>query len=64
VRNEHDHRSFVVRLTDAGRVAHQRAGSLFLPVLEEVNERLGPDLADTHKRLRSLHQALTPGTDT
>lgn len=62
VRNEHDHRSFQIRLTDAGRITHQTAGSHFLPVLEEVNEQLGPHLADTHERLRCLHQALTPGT--
>lgn len=62
VRNEHDLRSFVVRLTDAGRDVHQAAGAHFLPVLGQVNEQLGPQLADTHLRLRSLHAALTRNT--
>jgi DNA-binding MarR family transcriptional regulator len=60
IRDEHDRRSYSVRLTDTGRIVHQAAGALFLPVLDEVDGRLGQHLADTRKRLRSLHEALVP----
>jgi DNA-binding MarR family transcriptional regulator len=54
-----DGRSYRVQLTAAGRRAHQAAGTLFLPTLREVTRRLGPAAADTHHRLRRLHQAMT-----
>jgi DNA-binding MarR family transcriptional regulator len=60
VHNIDDRRSYMVRLTDAGRVVHEAAGSLFLPVLAQIDGLLGPDLTDTRERLRSLHAALVP----
>jgi DNA-binding MarR family transcriptional regulator len=63
VDNESDRRSYLIRLTNAGRAVHQAAGLLFLPLLDEVNRRLGPQLPDTHTRLGGLHQALTADVD-
>ena len=58
VPNPDDRRSYRLRLTEAGRAAHLAAGLLFQPVLREVTDRLGPDVADTHRRLLALHEAL------
>ncbi len=55
-----DRRSYRLRLTDAGRAAHLAAGQRFEPVLTEVVARLGPAVDDTHRRLRSLREALQP----
>ena len=60
VPNPDDRRSYRLRLTEAGRAAHLSAGLLFQPVLRRVGERLGPDVADTHRRLLALHEALAP----
>lgn len=59
VQNPGDRRSYVVRLTDEGRAVHQAAGLRFLPVLDEVTARLGLRTAETHDRLRELHDVLT-----
>jgi DNA-binding MarR family transcriptional regulator len=59
VANPGDGRSYRLRLTDEGRAVHLAAGMRFLPLLEEVTGRLGPGVADTHDRLRALHEALT-----
>ncbi len=56
--NPDDGRSYRLHLTEAGARAHARAGRLFLPVLESVNERLGPAAAKTHERLRALHDTV------
>lgn len=60
--NEGDRRSYLIRLTDEGRAVHHAAGILFMPLLEGVSRRLGPNGATTHARLRSLHDALTADT--
>lgn len=53
-----DRRSYRVELTEAGRRAHQAAGELFLPTLQEVTRRVGAGAPDTHRRLRALHEVL------
>jgi DNA-binding MarR family transcriptional regulator len=57
--NEDDRRSYLIRLTDEGRAVHRAAGILFLPLLDQVSQRLGPNGATTHAQLRSLHDALS-----
>lgn len=57
--NPADRRSYHLHLTDEGRRAHAAAGQLFLPVLAEVNERIGTRAASTHDRLRGLHDTIT-----
>ena len=57
--NLDDRRSYRVQLTARGRSAHRDAGELFQPVLSEVNRRMGRHVSDTHRRLRTLHQAVT-----
>ena len=59
VPHEDDRRSYRLRLTAEGRAAHRAAGELFEPVVDEVTERLGPELPDIHDRLLALHAALT-----
>lgn len=54
-----DRRSHRVQLTAAGRGAHRAAGELFQPVLDEVTRRVGRGVADTHRRLRALHDAVS-----
>jgi DNA-binding MarR family transcriptional regulator len=56
--NPADRRSYRVRLTGAGRGAHQAAAKHFLPVLAAINEEIGSQAA-THRRLRALHRAVT-----
>lgn len=63
VENHIDRRSYLVRLTNTGRDVHQAAGQLFLPILDQVNRRLGPQLPHTQTRLEALHQALTKNPD-
>ncbi|MFM6848725.1 MAG: MarR family winged helix-turn-helix transcriptional regulator [Terrabacter sp.] len=53
-----DRRSYRIHLTATGRAAHQSAGELFLPTLEEVTRRLGSESPEVHRRLLTLHQAL------
>ncbi len=59
VPNPDDGRSYRVALTPEGSRAHQAAGALFLPLHEEVTRRVGRATADTHERLRNLHEVLT-----
>jgi DNA-binding MarR family transcriptional regulator len=54
--NPDDGRSYRLSLTPAGRRAHQIAGTLFLPVLDTVRDRIGDAASDTHLRLRDLHR--------
>jgi DNA-binding MarR family transcriptional regulator len=56
--NPEDRRSYRVHLTAAGTSAHRAAGERFLPLLREVTELLGSGAADTHRRLRGLHESL------
>ena len=53
--NPDDRRSYRLLLTASGRRVHRTAGTLFQPVLEEVADRVGTGLTDTHRRLRELH---------
>ncbi len=53
-----DRRSYRLQLTAEGRRTHGAAGELFQPVLDRVVEGVGPGLADTHRRLRALHQVV------
>ncbi len=53
-----DRRSYHVLLTADGEAAHLAAGARFLPLLGDVQSRLGRAGADTHRRLRSLHECL------
>ena len=57
-RNPQDGRSFVLRLTAAGRAAHQSAGREFLPVLNEVVEGLGRAERDVRRALAALRESL------
>lgn len=58
VPNPDDHRSYRVELTAAGRRAHLAAGELFLPVLDQVTQGVGPPGSDTHRNLRALRQVI------
>lgn len=57
-RNPADGRSFVLRLTPAGRAAHRKAGAAFLPVLARVLDALGPREPEVRAALKSLREAL------
>jgi len=57
-RNPADGRSYVLRLTPAGRAAHQRAGAAFLPVLDRVVAALGQRETEVRRALRTLREAL------
>ena len=56
--NPDDGRSYLLHLTPAGRRAHAAAGKLFLPMLDRVNDRVGPRVDETHERLRDLHATI------
>lgn len=56
--NPDDGRSHLLRLTTAGRRAHAEAGDRFAPVLADVEDRLGDDVDEIHRRLRELHRAV------
>ncbi len=58
LRNPTDGRSTVLRLTDAGRAAHQAAGAAFLPVLGGVVAELGPGEPAVRQSLAELRAAL------
>lgn len=58
VSNPDDRRSYRLRLTAAGKRAHQAAGKLFLPVLDDVSGEVGAGLDETHHHLRQLHQVV------
>lgn len=57
-RNPADGRSFVLRLTDAGRAAHAAAGARFVPVLDAVVGALGRRESAVRSGLRALRDAL------
>lgn len=56
--NPDDGRSYRLSLTPAGRRAHRAAGARFLPVLDDVVDRIGDSAPDTHRRLRDLHRSI------
>lgn len=57
-RNPDDGRSFVLRLTPAGRRAHALAGAQFVPVLERVLRTLGSREGSVRRSLTLLDEAL------
>jgi DNA-binding MarR family transcriptional regulator len=57
-RNPNDGRSFVVRLTPAGRRAHNAAGAAFLPVLDDLVQVLGAREPATRKTLQLLRSSI------
>lgn len=57
-----DGRSYVLRLTPAGRRAHRAAGARFAPVLERVVAELGSEEPAVRRALAALHRSLEPGT--
>lgn len=59
IANLGDGRSYRVKLTAAGRRAHQAAGDLFAPVAELVSGRIGDETAGTHRRLQALHEVIS-----
>ena len=59
VPNPADRRSYHLQLTAEGRATHLAAGQLFLPVLHEITARVGRGTAETHRRLRTLHQVVS-----
>ncbi len=58
LRNPDDGRSYVLRLTPAGRRAHAAAGAQFAPVLERVVRALGSREASVRRSLALLDEAL------
>lgn len=57
--NPHDGRSYLLRLTESGRAAHQAAAEAFVPVLAEVVAELGRHEASVRLALARLRDALT-----
>lgn len=53
-----DGRSYLIRLTATGREAHRTAGARFLPLLDDVNRLLGPDVEGVRRHLAQLHAAV------
>jgi len=53
-----DRRSYQIRLTPAGRRAHQAAAALFAPVRTGVTDSLGTRTAQVHRNLRHLRTIL------
>jgi DNA-binding MarR family transcriptional regulator len=58
VANPEDRRSYGLRLTDAGRQAHNDAGALFLPALEALRKALGPDEPKVQRALKSVRRSV------
>jgi DNA-binding MarR family transcriptional regulator len=58
VMDAHDRRSYALRLTRAGRQAHNDGGALFLPVLRALSDALGTDEAKAHQALKSVRRAV------
>lgn len=56
--NPADGRSYLIRLTDAGRAAHRAAGTAFLPVLDDVVAALGAEEPRIRRSLSGLLTAL------
>lgn len=61
VPNPDDGRSYRLELTRAGRAAHRAAGALFLPVLEQVEARLGRSVSGVRGSLARTREALAGG---
>jgi DNA-binding MarR family transcriptional regulator len=57
-RNPDDGRSYLVRLTPAGRQAHAAAGRAFVPVLEDVVRALGRHEPSVRKSLTQLRRSI------
>ena len=58
VPNPDDARSYRIELTKVGRRAHDSAGQLFLPVLADVESRLGMPVSQARSVLRSIDAAV------
>ena len=56
--NAEDGRSYRVRLTPAGRAAHQHAGDLFAPILTNTEDTLGANAEAAHAQLLKLLHAV------
>ena len=56
--NPADRRSYRIKLTPAGRRAHQAAAALFLPLRSSVVDKLGAKEADVREALILLRTAL------
>ena len=56
--NPADGRSYVVRLTPAGKKAHRAAGAAFLPVLDRVVTALGAEERTVRQALAALRASL------
>ena len=56
--NPGDGRSYLLQLTAEGRQVHLTAGTLFAPVLDDVNRQVGNGLDDARRRIRELHQVV------
>jgi DNA-binding MarR family transcriptional regulator len=62
-RNPADGRSYVLRLTDEGRVAFEQAGKRFLPVLAQVVDALGRKEPGVRRALADLRDAVDAVAD-
>ena len=60
-RNPDDGRSYVLRLTAAGRAAHRAGGKAFLPVLDRVVRSLGRDEPGVRRAFARLHAVIDEG---
>lgn len=56
--NPGDGRSYRLQLTAEGRQVHLAAGTLFAPVLDEVNREISNGLDDARHRVRELHRVV------
>ncbi len=56
--NAEDGRSYRLRLTAAGREAHQQAGELFAPILKRTEKTLGAGTQKVHTQLLTLLHAV------
>ena len=56
--NPDDGRSYLIKLTAAGRRIHREAGDLYRPILADVEQRLGRGTDQTHRRLAALHEVV------
>ncbi len=57
-RNPHDGRSYVLRLTAAGRRTHRSAVEAFVPVLHHVVEELGPREPAVRRALTAIRETI------
>ena len=56
--NPDDRRSYGLRLTNAGRQAHNDAGALFLPVLRALRDALGTEEPKVQRALKSVRRSV------